>query len=100
MNLATRLQINFLSFCSKGWRGLFPHQKTKIVSAFSDKFKGYYKNIEGFNGRYLFRTSDNNVAASAIFENGDMDVREDAIDDWNVRITFKNAAALRDFFVF
>lgn len=87
----------FLELLLKGMEGAFSASKNRIISAFFDKFEGYHKNIEGFNGRYLFRTSDNRVAASAIFENGDMDVREDAIDDWNVRVTFKNAAALRDF---
>jgi len=58
---------------------------------------GYRRNIDGFKGRYLFRTSDNKVAASAIFKDGDMQVRDSAIADWNVRVTFKNAKALRDF---
>lgn len=59
--------------------------------------KGYRKNIKGFEGRYLFRTADNLVAASATFRNGDMEVHERAIDDWDARITFKDAAALRAF---
>lgn len=57
----------------------------------------YRKNIDHFSGRYLFRTSDGLVAASAIFNNGDMHVHEDAIEEWDVRITFKDAAALRAF---
>ena len=57
--------------------------------------KGYRKNIEDFEGRYLFRTADNLVAASATFKDGDMEVHEEVIDDWEVRITFKDAAALR-----
>lgn len=61
-------------------------------------FSGSYRrNIAGFKGRYLFRTADNQVAASAIFNAGDMQVRESAIGDWDVRVTFKNAAAFRDF---
>jgi hypothetical protein len=60
-------------------------------------FEGYRKNIEGFKGRYLFRTSDNLVASSAIFANGDMKVEDDPIDDWDVRITFEDAASLRSF---
>ena len=86
----------FLELLLKGMEAAFAASKNKIVSIFYDKFKDYHKNIEGFKGRYLFRTSDNTVLASAVFENGDMDVRED-IDDWNVRVTFKNPAALRDF---
>ncbi len=61
-------------------------------------FSGSYrKNIKGFKGRYLFLTSDNLVAASAVFEDSDMKVLEDAIDDWDVRVTFKDAASLRAF---
>ncbi|MBI3815744.1 MAG: hypothetical protein HY279_14910 [Nitrospinae bacterium] len=58
---------------------------------------GYRKNIEGFEGRYLFRTVDNLVSASAIFKDGNMHVHEDSIDNWDVKITFKNASALRAF---
>lgn len=59
--------------------------------------KGYQRNIENFNGRYLFRTANNLVAAAAIFKDGDMEVHKELIKDWDVRITFKDAAALRDF---
>lgn len=60
-------------------------------------FEGYRKNIEGFRGSYLFMTSDNLVSASAIFANGDMKVEDDPIDDWDVRVTFKDASSLRVF---
>jgi hypothetical protein len=59
--------------------------------------KGYRKNIKGFEGRYLFRTADFLVAAAATFKDGGMEVHEEPIDDWNVRITFKDAAALNAF---
>ena len=58
---------------------------------------GYRKNIKNFKGKYLFRTSNGLVAASAVFARGDMKVKRDAIDDWDVRITFKDAVALKDF---
>lgn len=58
---------------------------------------GYRKNIEGFTGRYLFRTADNLVSASATFKDGNMHVHEDSIDDWDARVTFKDAKALRAF---
>ena len=63
-------------------------------------FEGFRKNIEGFKGRYLFRTADNRVAASAIFKDSDMRVEDDPddpIDNWDVRVTFKDAASLRAF---
>lgn len=59
--------------------------------------ESYRKNIEGFKGKYLFRTDEGGVAAAAIFENGDMRVGKEEINDWDVRITFKNPAALRSF---
>ena len=57
----------------------------------------FRRNLENFEGRYLFKTADETVKASATFSDGDMHVYEDAIDDWNVRVTFKNGKALRDF---
>ena len=59
--------------------------------------KGYRRNIKDFEGRYLFRTADHLVAAAAIFADGNMKVHEEDIEDWNVRVTFKDAAALRAF---
>ena len=59
--------------------------------------KGYRKNIKDFDGRYLFTTADHLVAAAATFKDGDMKVHEEAVDDWNVCITFKDAAALNAF---
>jgi hypothetical protein len=59
--------------------------------------KGYRKNIKGFEGRYLFRTADHLVAAAATFKDGDMEVHQEPIDDWNIRVTFKDAAALNAF---
>lgn len=55
------------------------------------------KNIKDFRGRYLFRTADDVVSASATFKNGDMELPKQAIKDWDVKITFKDSAALKDF---
>lgn len=59
--------------------------------------KGFRRNIENFQGRYVFRTADNLVATSATFGEGDMQVHSYPIEDWDVRITFKDAPALRRF---
>lgn len=86
--------------------------KKKITGWMTDKFleillkgmdlafclsKGYRKNIENFDAKYLFSSADNTVAASAIFRNNDMEVKEEAINDWDTKVTFKNAKALRTF---
>jgi hypothetical protein len=61
-------------------------------------YKDYRKkNIKDFKGRYLFRTADNVVSASATFKNGDMELPKQAIKNWDVRVTFKDSAALKDF---
>jgi hypothetical protein len=59
--------------------------------------KSYRKNIEDFEGRYLFRSADGLVEASATFKNGNMRVHKEAVPDWDVRITFGDSAALRAF---
>ena len=60
--------------------------------------KGFRKNIRDFEGRYLFRSADKRVACAVTFKDGDMEVDpEGTIDDWHVRVTFKDWTALRDF---
>ncbi len=57
----------------------------------------YRANIRGFNGTCVFRTLDNKVTATAIFKDGHMDVEGRARDDYNVRVSFKDAQALWSF---
>jgi hypothetical protein len=59
--------------------------------------KGYRKNIEGFKGCFVLRTFDGFVYTSIVFEDGEMKVVEEERDDWDTRITFADAAALRGF---
>ncbi len=95
--LSNKVTDDFLELLLKGMDLAFSASKNKMVSVFSDKFEGYWKNIEDFKGGYLFRTADDKVAASAIFNNGGMEVKDDGIDDWDVRVTFKDSASLREF---
>jgi len=62
-------------------------------------FRGYRQNIKDFSGRYVFDTRDNrvDVAASAVFKDGNMIVHEEALSQWDVKVTFENPQALRDF---
>lgn len=59
----------------------------------------FRRNLNNFNGRYYFKGADRaeNIRVSATFSNGDMHVHDDAIDDWDVMVTFKNGKALRDY---
>lgn len=69
----------------------------RILDLFFDLCEDFKKNILNFNGRYLFRTRKEIVVASAVFEGGEMEVMENGIENWDVRITFKDAATLRSF---
>lgn len=60
-------------------------------------FASYRRNLRNFRGTYVLRTADQRVAASALFDNGKMTVRTDAVADANVTITFKDPHALRRF---
>jgi hypothetical protein len=58
---------------------------------------GYRSNIRDFRGACVFRTADNKVAATAVFENGRMKVEHQARASYDVRVTFQDARALWSF---
>ena len=66
-----------------------------------DDYQKHLQDSEGryFKGRYLFQTVKEKkiIAASATFRNGDMHVHKDAIPEWDVRVTFEDGKALREF---
>ena len=57
----------------------------------------YRRNLRGFRGSFVLRTSDNQVAASAVFRRRKMKVKTFAVPAPSVTITFKDPAALRRF---
>lgn len=59
--------------------------------------KDFRRNIEGFQGRYLFRSADDSLTVSVIFDDGTMKVEEGTIDNANIIITFKDGKALMNF---
>ncbi len=59
---------------------------------------GYHRNIKGFKGRYLFETR-NGAKEGVVFEHDRMKVLDNGIDDWNVKVTFKDDWALLGFLV-
>lgn len=66
----------------------------RIFYIFSSDFR---KNIEGFEGRYLFKSRDGKITVAAIFENGRMNVKEKEIGDTDITVSFISSKALRDF---
>lgn len=59
--------------------------------------RDFRRNIENFDARYVFRTADGRVHATADFARGDMKVSPRAEDRWNVRVTFANTRAFQAF---
>jgi hypothetical protein len=55
------------------------------------------RNLRGFRARYVLRTADNKVAASAVFRGRKMKVNTYAVPAPTVTITFKDPGALRRF---
>ena len=59
--------------------------------------KDFKRNIENFNGRYLFKSRDNKITVAAVFRDNRMKVYEKAIDRTNITVTFRNSKALMDY---
>jgi hypothetical protein len=59
--------------------------------------KDFRRNIEDFKGKYIFRSKDNSIQTSVLFEGGRMRVKENLIDHPNVTIVFRNSKALMSY---
>jgi hypothetical protein len=59
--------------------------------------RDYRRNIDGFGGRYLFRSADRDITVSATFAGGEMRVEEQEIPDPHVTVIFKDGRALMHF---
>jgi len=59
--------------------------------------RDFRKNIENFNGRYVFRSKDNSIVASAAFVNGHMKVYDRIIEEPHITIIFRNDKALMNY---
>ncbi len=57
----------------------------------------YRKNIAGFSGRYLFRSTDHAINVAATFANEVMEVTEEEIANPHVTVIFKDGRALMNF---
>ena len=65
--------------------------------AFMLNIKDFRDNIEGFSGRYVFRSKDDSIVASASFEDGNMKVYDRIIGKPHVTITFRDDKALMNY---
>jgi hypothetical protein len=59
--------------------------------------KDFRRNIQNFNGRYLFRSRDRQITVAAVFKDSRLKVSEEAIGDTHMTVVFRNAKALMGF---
>jgi hypothetical protein len=59
--------------------------------------KKFCRNIDGFHGRYLFRSQDRRIMVSAVFKDNRLKVSKKEISDTHVTVIFRNAKALMGF---
>jgi hypothetical protein len=62
-----------------------------VVFMFDHDFR---KNIEGFNGRYQFKSRDGLMTVAALFGDDRLEVREEEIPNPDITILFKDGKAL------
>lgn len=75
----------------------FEASKLSVVVLFFPRLKGFDKNLRGFEGGYVFASKDGTIQASAVFKDGQMEVLDREIDDWDVKIQFEDAQAFWKF---
>ena len=64
------------------------------VFLFDHEFR---KNIEGFNGRYQFRSKDGSITVAALFADNRLEVREEEIPNPDITVLFKDSKALMEY---
>jgi hypothetical protein len=58
--------------------------------------RNYRRNIEDFKAVFVFRTRDERVGATAVFRNGSLTVESKPRSVFDTRISFRDAAGLRN----
>ena len=71
----------------------------KLMSLAFKIDKDFRRNIQGFTGRYQFRSADNSVTIAAVFTGKDLTVKERLIQDANVSVIFKDGKSLMNYLI-
>ena len=59
--------------------------------------RDFRRDIDGFTGRYQFRSVDDSVTVAALFTGRDLKVKEELIPDPHITVVFKNGRALMNY---
>ncbi|MBM3131447.1 MAG: hypothetical protein FJZ95_00205 [Chloroflexi bacterium] len=69
----------------------------KLMSISFKIDKDFRRNIEGFNGRYQFKSRDNSVTVAAIFDGKELKVKEKLIPDPDISVIFKDGQSIMNY---
>lgn len=61
--------------------------------------RNYRNDIKKFNGKYQFMSKDGEIAIAVVFHNGRMEIIDKVIDDFNIKIIFRDDKTLLNFLV-
>ena len=95
--LIKRTGKQFLSCIESEFAEEFLEQLLTLMSLVLYFDKDFRRNIQNFNGRYLFKSRDNRITVAAVFQNDKLNVYEKEIEDINVAVIFRNPKALMDY---
>jgi DNA-directed RNA polymerase alpha subunit len=84
-NIETNLMDDFLELLLK---------MIRLALQIDPEFR---RNIKDFSARYTFRSQDNKIAASAVFDKNQLEVSNKKLDNTNVTVIFKDGKALWEF---
>ncbi|MEI6138194.1 MAG: hypothetical protein WCP85_02970 [Mariniphaga sp.] len=94
MWLTTR---RFVKIIEEKEMDIFLETLLKAMSLFLFFNKKFRRNIDGFNARYVFKSKDGIIAASADFADSKMKVSRKALENASVTVVFKDGTALKNF---
>ncbi len=91
------IQKKFLNCLESELAEEFLHLLLKLMSLSFYLKKDFRRNLENFQGRYLFKSRDESITVAAIFKNKKLKVKEKKIDNTDVTVIFKDQKALMKF---
>jgi hypothetical protein len=89
-----RVAKQFLKCTENGVAEKFLGLTLKLMSLTFKLDKGFRKNIDGFKGRYQFKSFDNSITIAAIFTGKGLKVRRKLIPDPDVSVAFKDGRSI------
>jgi hypothetical protein len=95
--LIRKSQKDFIKCLSEETLDVFLTTILRLMDLFLFLNKKFRKNIQGFNARYAFKSTDGRIDASVIFADSKMKVKNHEIENTDVTVVFKDGKALKNF---